>query len=89
VVVPLQSNGLHDVENISTLTALSSDYLPAIFEVISDVRREIISYFVFDYNNANKSRFHQVLDPRLVLDFSLDRIERESEIDSMRQGLWP
>jgi Reverse transcriptase (RNA-dependent DNA polymerase)/Endonuclease-reverse transcriptase len=79
------TNGLHDVENICTRTALSSDHLPVIFEVVTDVRREVPSHFVFDYKNANWTHFRQCLDSRLNLDFSLDRIERESDVDSMIQ----
>jgi hypothetical protein len=59
---------------------------PVLPYLIFDVRREIPSHFVFVYKNANWSRFRQVLDSRLGLDFSLDRIERESEIDSREKA---
>jgi hypothetical protein len=41
------------MEHISTHTALSSDHLPVLFDVITDVRREFPSHFVFDYQNAD------------------------------------
>jgi hypothetical protein len=74
------------VENIFTGTALSSDHLPVICEVVTDVRREVLSHFVFDYKNANWTHFRQCLESRLNLDFSLDRIERVSDVDSMIQS---
>jgi hypothetical protein len=70
------TNGLHDMEHISTHTAISSDHLPVLIEVITDVRRKIPSHYVF-------GRFSQSLDSLLDLDFSLDRIERETQIDSL------
>jgi hypothetical protein len=80
------TNGLHDVENICTGTGLSTDHLPVICEVITDVRREVPSHFVYDYKNVNRTNFRQCLDSRLNLDFSLDCIEREFDVDSMIQN---
>jgi hypothetical protein len=57
-----------------------------IISVVTDVRREVPSHFVFDYKNANWTHFRQCLDQRLCLDFSLDRNERESDVDSMIQN---
>jgi hypothetical protein len=80
------TNGRHDVQNICARTALSSDHLPVIFEVVIDVRREIPSHYVFDCKNGNWTHFLQCLDSLLRLDFSLYRIERESDVDSMIQN---
>jgi hypothetical protein len=74
------------MEPISTHTALSCDHLPVILEVFTDICREIPSHFVFDYQNADWCRFRQSLDSRLDLDLSLDRIERETQINSMVQN---
>jgi hypothetical protein len=72
------TNGFHDMEHISTHTALTSDHLPVLFEVTTNVRREIPSHLVFDYQNSDWCR--------LDLDLSLDRIERETQIDSLVQN---
>jgi hypothetical protein len=65
------------VENICTRTAISFDHLPVIFEVVTDVRREIPSQLVFGYKNVNWTH---------SLDFSLDRIALASDIDSTIQN---
>lgn len=77
------SNGLHEIENLSTRTELSSDHLPVLFEICSDTRRETPEHFVFNYKVADWNRFRLTLDSRLDLEFSLDLIESESQIDSM------
>jgi Reverse transcriptase (RNA-dependent DNA polymerase)/Endonuclease-reverse transcriptase len=77
------SNGLHEIENISTRIELSSDHLPVLFEVCSDSRREIPDHFIFNYKHADWNQFKLILDSRIDLDFSLDRIDNESQIDLM------
>jgi hypothetical protein len=53
---------------------ISFSYPDYKFEVIIDVRREIPSHFVFEYQNANWCQFRQNLYSRLDLDLSLDRV---------------
>ena len=77
------SNGLHEIENLSTQTALSSDHLPVLFKVSAESQREIPDHFIFDYKSADWNQFKLILDSRIDLDFSLDRIENESQIDTM------
>jgi hypothetical protein len=77
------SNGLHDIENMSALTELSSDHLPVYFEICSDSRRETPDHFVFNYKVADWNRYRQILDSSVNLDFSLDSIEESSQVDSM------
>ena len=77
------SNGLHEIENMSTRTELSSDHLPVLFEVSADSRREVPDHFIFDYKSADWNQFKLIFDSRIDLDFSLDRIENESQIDTM------
>jgi hypothetical protein len=80
IVLP---NGLHEIENLSTRIELSSDHLLVPFEVCSDSRREIPDHFIFNYKHADWNQFKLILDSRIDLDFSLDRIENESQIDLM------
>jgi Reverse transcriptase (RNA-dependent DNA polymerase)/Endonuclease-reverse transcriptase len=77
------SNGLHDIENLSTRNELSSDHLPVLFEVKVDSRREIPDHFIYDYKSADWNQFKLILDSRVDLDFSLDRIDNASQIDTM------
>jgi len=77
------SNGFHDIQNMSAPVELSSDHLPVLFEVCSDIRRETPDYFVFNYKEADWNRFHQILESSINLEFSLDRIEHTAQVDSM------
>ena len=77
------SNGLHEIENLSTRNELSSDHLPVLFEVKADSCREIPDHFIYDYKSADWNQFKLILDSRVDLDFSLDRIVNESQIDTM------
>jgi hypothetical protein len=50
-----------------------------------DVRREVPEHFVFDYRNADWALFCREMDSRVDLNFSLDRVESETDVDSMVQ----
>jgi hypothetical protein len=47
------TNSFHEVCDLSTRTALSSDHLPVLVGVELNVRREVTEHFVFDYKNAD------------------------------------
>jgi hypothetical protein len=79
------TNGFHDIFDISTKTALSSDHLPVLFEVELDVRREVPEHFIFDYRNADWTLFRREMDSRIDLNFSLDSVESEADVNSMVQ----
>jgi Endonuclease-reverse transcriptase len=77
------SNGLYELDYLSTRTELSSDHLPVLFEVTSDSRREVPTHHIFNYKHADWNQFKLILDSRIDLDFSLERIQTASQIDSM------
>jgi hypothetical protein len=79
----LLSNGLHELDNLSTRAELSSDHLPVLFEVTSDSRREVPNHYIFNYKHADWNQFNLILDSRIDLDFSLERIQNSSQIDSV------
>jgi hypothetical protein len=54
-----------------------------LFEVKVDSRREIPDHFIYDYKSADWNQFKLILDSRVNLDFSLDRIDNASQIDTM------
>jgi hypothetical protein len=56
----------------------TSDHLSVLFEVELDVRRKVPEHFVFDYRNADSALFQ-----RVDLNFSLDRVESEADVDYM------
>jgi hypothetical protein len=72
------TNGFHEVCNLSTRTALSSDHLPVLFGLELNVRREVPEHFVFDYKNADWALFRREMVSRMNLNFSLD-----TEIDTL------
>jgi hypothetical protein len=77
------TNGFHDIFDLSTRTALSFDHLPVLFEVELDVRHKVPEHFVFDQRNADWALFRREMDSRVDLNFSLDRVESEADVDSM------
>jgi hypothetical protein len=77
------TNGQHDLENIHVKTELSSDHLPVMFEVATNIHRELPDHFIFNYREADWNNFHAHLDANLNLEFSLDRIENESQVENM------
>jgi hypothetical protein len=54
---PKDPNGLHELDNLSTRTELSSDHLPVLFEVTSDSRREVPNHNIFNYKHADWNQF--------------------------------
>jgi hypothetical protein len=56
------SNGLHELDYLSTRTELSSDHLPVLFEVTSDSRREVPNHYIFNYKRADWNQFKILLD---------------------------
>jgi Endonuclease-reverse transcriptase len=81
--IPLNRHGLHELDYLSTRTELSSDHLPVLFEATSDSRREVPFHYIFNYKHADWNQFKLILDSRIVLDFSIERIQTSSQIDLM------
>jgi hypothetical protein len=79
------TNGFDDIFDLSTRTALSSDHLPKLFEVELTVRCEVPEHCVFGYRNADWALLRREMDSRVDLNFSLDRVESEADVDSMVQ----
>jgi hypothetical protein len=77
------TNSFHEVCDLSTRTALSSDHLPVLVGVELNVRREVTEHFVFDYKNADWTLFRLEIDSRMDLNFSLDRVGSGTNVDSM------
>jgi Endonuclease-reverse transcriptase len=65
------SNGLHELDNLSTRAELSSNHFPVLFEVTSESRREVLNNYIFNYKHADWNQFKLILDSRIDLDFSL------------------
>jgi hypothetical protein len=77
------SNCLHELDYLSTRTELSSDHPPVLFEITSDSRREVPNHYIFNYKHADWNQFKLIIDSRIDLDFSLERIQTASQIDLM------
>jgi hypothetical protein len=52
-------------------------------EVTCDSRREVPNHYIFNYKHADWNQFKLILDSRIDLDFSLERIQTASQIDTM------
>jgi hypothetical protein len=46
-------------------------------------RREVPNHYIFNYKHADWNQLKLILDSRIDLDFSLERIQTSSQIDSM------
>jgi hypothetical protein len=56
------SNGLHELDYLSTRTELSSDHLPVLFEVTSDYRREVPNHYIFNSKHADWNQFKLIFE---------------------------
>jgi hypothetical protein len=54
-----------------------------LFEVTSDSRREVPDHYIFNYKHADWNQFKLILESRIDLDFSLERIQTATQIDSI------
>jgi hypothetical protein len=77
------TNGMHEVCDLSTRTALASDHLLVLFEVELNDGRKVLEHFVFNYKNAEWALFRREMDYRVDLNFSLDRVGSGADVDSM------
>jgi hypothetical protein len=74
------------MEFVDTLKSFVQDTTngnKVLFEVTSDSRREVPNHYIFNYKHADWNQFKLIFDSRIDLDFSLERIQTSSQIDSM------